>query len=266
MVALPFNVGRLPHWISFEQGATLGVGCVAAAGALYDSLAIPWPAKIPYPREVDTVSEQDKPWILIWGASCVTGMMAIQFAKLSNLRVFAVAGSHNNSDLYDLGADVITDRHNPEDVVEKARRLDINLGVDCIGKETATYAVRALQPGSKLVYLVQKPDQGALEQARIETTDVLIKRFHEDQTYGSNVVNFVSHHLFARTIRPVKFEIVEGGLGAIEDGLQRLRDQVVSGRRLVVRVEWAAPIVAFVDSHEVLPVRMLDSTLEKQRR
>ena len=237
MVALPFNVGRLPDWISFEEGATLGVGCVAAAGALYDSLSIPWPATPAYTRRIDTLPEQEKPWILIWGASCVTGMMAIQFAKLSNFRVFAVAGSHNSSDLYDLGADVVINRHEPEVVVEEARRLQIHLGVDCIGKETATCAVRALQPGSKLVYLVQKPDQGALEQAGVETTDVLIKRFHEDKIYGSTLVNALSHHLFTRTIRPVKFEVVEGGLGAIEVGLQRLRDQAVSGKRLIVRVE-----------------------------
>lgn len=237
VAALPFNVGRLPDWISFEQGATLGVACVAAAGALYDSLAIPWPTNPPYTCGFEAVVEQDRPWILIWGASSVTGMMAIQFAKLSNLRVFAVAGSHNSPDLYNLGANVVVDRHKPEEVLEKARNLRIELGVDCIGKETATYAVRALQPGSKLVYLVQRPDQDALEQAGTEATDVLIKRFHEDQTYGSNLVNFLSHHLFAQTLRPVKFEIVEGGLGAIEEGLQRLRDQAVSGKRLIVRVE-----------------------------
>ena len=237
MVALPFNVGRLPDWISFEQGATLGVGCVAAAGALYDSLAIPWPIYPPSTRGVNSFAEQDKPWILIWGASSVTGMMAIQFAKLSNFRVFAVAGSHNSSNLCDLGADVVLDRHKPEDVVEHARRFRINLGVDCVGKETATYAVRALQPGSKLVCLVQKPGQGALEEAGVETTDVLIKRFHEDETYGYNLVNFLSHHLFSGELRPVSFEVVEGGLAAIEDGLQRLRDQAVSGRRLVVNVE-----------------------------
>ena len=163
--------------------------------------------------------------------------MAIQFAKLSNFRVFAVAGSHNISKLCDLGADVVIDRHKPEVVVQEARKLRINLGIDCVGKETATNAVRALQPGSKLVYLVQKPDQAALEETRIETTDVLIKRFHEDEAYGHNLVNSVSHHLFSRTLRPVEFEIVKGGLGAIEGGLQRLRDRAVSGKRLVVRVE-----------------------------
>ena len=215
----------------------MGVGGVAAAGALYDSLAIPWPIYPPSPRGVKSFAEQDKPWILIWGASCVTGMMAIQFAKLSNFRVFAVAGSHNSSNLCDLGANMVVDRHKPENVVEQARRLRIHLGVDCVGKETATYAVRALQPGSKLVCLVRKPDQRALEEAGTETRDVLIKRFHEDETYGYTLVNFLSHHLFSRTIHPVSFEVVEGGLGAIEDGLQSLRNQSVSGKRLIVNVE-----------------------------
>ncbi|KAL8789704.1 MAG: hypothetical protein Q9195_006701 [Heterodermia aff. obscurata] len=222
---------------TFQEGATLGVGCVSAAGALFDSLGVPWPANPPYSREVDTFAKQENPWILIWGASSVTGMMAIQFAKLCNFRVFAVAGCHNTSELCDLGADVVVDRHKPEEVVEKARGLHMKLGIDCVGKETATYALRALQPGSKLVCLVQRPDQGVLRQAEIGTSDVLIKRFHEDQTYGYDLVNFLSHHLFARTLRPVKFEVVEGGLGAVEDGLQKLRDQAVSGKRLILRVE-----------------------------
>ena len=237
--ALPFNVGRLPDWISFEEGATLGVGSVAAFGALYDSLAIPWPfGKLSCMNDqTESQAGSDQPWILIWGASSVIGMMAIQLAKQRNLRIFAVAGSHNVSELLDLGADQVYDRHRPEEAVTEAEKLGINLGIDCIGQETATFAIRALQTGGKLACLVKAPDQAVVEKTGVEVVDVLIKRFHEDAAYGGNVVDFISHSLFTRVIRPVRYEVVKGGLEAVETGLQRSRDQGVSGRKLVIRLE-----------------------------
>lgn len=239
MAALPFNVGRLPDWISFEEGATIGVGCVAAAGALYDSLAIPWPSNPArkYHEEAETRQDDNEPWILIWGASCVTGMMAVQLARQSGLRVFAVAGLHNTTKLQDLGAEIIVDRHRPEDAVAEARKLPISLGIDCVGQETATHTINALQPGSKLACLVKRPDQAALEETGSEAMDVLIKQFHEDDIYGRTVVDLISHHLFSKTIRPIGYETVTGGLGAIEGGLQRLRDQGVSGTKLIITVQ-----------------------------
>ena len=239
---MPFNVGRLPDWVSFSAGATIGVGGVTAAGALYDCLAIPWPqAGIPKcimeNRKQHTSSEENRPWILIWGASCVTGMMAVQFAKLSGLQVFAVAGLHNASVLYSMGADIVVDRHMPNDAVAEARGLDIRLGIDCVGQETATHAAKALQPGSKLTYLVKKPNDLTLEETNVETVDVLIKRFHEDEMYGRAVVELISSCLFSKEIRSVPYELLGAGLGAVENGLQRLREQQVSGRKLVIMVD-----------------------------
>ena len=180
--------------------------------------------------------EVNKTWILIWGASCVTGMMTVQLAKLSGLRVFAIAGPHNAAKLHGLGADKVVDRHRPDAAIAEARKLPIRLGIDCVGQETATYAIRALQPRSKLAYLVKRPVEAAVQETGAEVRDVLIKRFHEDEAYGHSVVSLISRHLFSRALQPVEHEVV-GGLKAIESGLQRLKSQDVSGRKLVVVAE-----------------------------
>ena len=236
IAAAAFNVGKLPDFVTFEEGATIGVGCVAAAAALYDGLAIP-PRGHNFSVESDLLQGGDRPWILVWGASSVTGMMATQFAKQSGLRVFAVAGLQNAAELHKLGADRILDRSEPEHVITEAQKLPIYLGVDCVGQETATYAIRAQQLGGKLVYLVKKPKQGIVEEMKAQVTDILIKRFHEDEGYGRFLTDHISRSLLCRSIRPVRHELVERGFEAVEHGLERLRQNQVSGRKLVVALE-----------------------------
>ena len=225
--------------MSFEEGGTIGVGCVAAAAALYDGLAIPWPPKTPQNLGGGTLTslEADCRWILVWGASCVTGMMAIQLAKQSGLRVLAIAGLQNASELHSLGADKVLDRHKPDEAIAEARNFRISLGIDCVGQETATYAAQALQPGGRLAYLVKKPDPAVADERKVSATDILIKRFHEDESYGRALVDFISSALFSRTLRPVRYESVKGELDGFQEALNKLQNQKVSGRKLVVRFE-----------------------------
>ena len=225
--------------MSFEEGATIGVGSVAAAAALYDKLAIPWPQNPPS-RPYDDAKAPflgEKPWILIWGASCVTGMMAIQLARRSGLRVFAVAGIQNASELRRLGADRVEDRHDPEAAITAAKVLGIMFAIDCVGSETATNVVKAMSRGGRLACLVKKPDHVLAQKAGVLFTDILIKQFHEKDEFGRRLVDFMSRGLVDREIQPLRYDIVEGGLNALEHGLQRLKHQAVSGRKLVVKFE-----------------------------
>ena len=239
MAAFPFNVGRIPDWITFEEAVTLGVSSVAAAGAIFEGLSIPRPmiSWVGVSRSNEPFINENQPWLLVWGGSCVTGIMTIQLAKLSGFRVFAVAGMQNASYLKGLGADKVLDRHQPEEAIAEAKKCDINLGIDCVGQETATHAVRALQPRAKLVYLVKEPDRAVAEQSQVEAIDVLVKRFHEDATYGQSLMDYISHCLFNKLIRPVRHEIVHGGFEAVQSGLERLKDRKVSGRKLVISVD-----------------------------
>lgn len=213
---------------------------MAAATALFNALAIPWPTV----SRQSSISRRDpalpqageRQWILVWGGSCVTGMMAIQFARLAGFRVFAVAGIHNAPELHDLGVERVADRHAPDDAVAEARALGIKLAIDCVGAETANYCVRTMEPGGKMVCLVKNPQQAILVETQVQATDVLIKRFHEDKAFGQLLVDLVSDALFQGNIRPIRHEVVEGGLGSIERGLKKLMDKKVSGRKLVVQI------------------------------
>jgi NADPH:quinone reductase-like Zn-dependent oxidoreductase len=63
---------RIADNVSFEAGATLGVGVTTVGQGLYQSLGLPLP-----PAKVETHTP-----ILIYGGSTATGALAIQYAKL----------------------------------------------------------------------------------------------------------------------------------------------------------------------------------------
>lgn len=50
-------------------------------------------------------------------------------------------------------------------------------------------------------------------------------------------MDYISHGLLSRAIRPVRHEVVPGGLEGVESGLAKLKDQAVSGRKLVIQVD-----------------------------
>ncbi|KAI9850401.1 MAG: hypothetical protein M1838_005734 [Thelocarpon superellum] len=242
VVAFPFNVCRIPEWMSFEEGVTVGVGSVAAAGAIFDVLGLS-PQTATDTAEcgrdadgVDSVATSALPWILIWGGSCVTGSMAVQLSKQAGLRVAAVASRHNAPYLAGLGADLVLDRHQPDEAAATARQLGIGLAIDCVGAETAGWAAQALKEGGKLVCLVRKPDLTGLHTVApgIVIQDILVKKFHEDPAYGQQLMDYITWALQTQVIKPIRYETIRGGLAGVEEGLRRLKNEEVSGYKLVV--------------------------------
>ncbi|KAL3958295.1 hypothetical protein ACCO45_006457 [Purpureocillium lilacinum] len=79
---------RMPDHLSFEDAATLGVGISTVALGLYRNLDLTLPAR----------QAPHRTPILIYGGSTATGVVAIQFAKLSGYHVYTTC-SRNNFDL-----------------------------------------------------------------------------------------------------------------------------------------------------------------------
>ncbi|PQK17123.1 hypothetical protein BB8028_0007g03220 [Beauveria bassiana] len=125
-------VVKFPDHLSFEQAATLGVGITTCGQALYQLLNLPLP-----PAAATAEPPQS---ILIGGGSTATGVLGIQYAKLSGLRVLATASPRHFDYLRSLGADVLLDYRAPvADLVAQIKAVtageDLTLTWDCIHSE-----------------------------------------------------------------------------------------------------------------------------------
>ena len=105
------HLARIPDSLSFEEAATLGVGITTVGQALYMTLKFPLPVAEPS-------ATPDS--ILIYGGSTATGTLAIQYAKLSGLKVLTTCSPKNFGLVKSLGADAVFDYNEP-DCAEKIR-------------------------------------------------------------------------------------------------------------------------------------------------
>ncbi|TVY14528.1 Protein TOXD, partial [Lachnellula arida] len=107
----------IPPNLTFTAAATLPSGLATAVLALYRHLALPMlPA---------TVAGSPGPWILVYGGSSASGSIAIQFAKLSGLRVVTTCSPRNFDFVRGLGADAVFDYRDP-DCTQQIRNLTSN--------------------------------------------------------------------------------------------------------------------------------------------
>ncbi|KAF3003890.1 hypothetical protein E8E14_008702 [Neopestalotiopsis sp. 37M] len=90
---------KIPTGMSYEDAASLGTAIMTVGQGMYKRLKLPLPS-------VPTA----KPFpILIYGGSTATGMVGIQFAKLSGLQVITTCSPHNFELLKSFGADAVFD-------------------------------------------------------------------------------------------------------------------------------------------------------------
>ncbi|KAJ5495548.1 hypothetical protein N7539_000664 [Penicillium diatomitis] len=102
---------KIPDHLSFEEAATLGTGITTCGQGLYQFLKLPLPTS--------DLTESNGQSILIYGGSTATGILGIQYAKLSGLTVLTTASPHNFDYVRSMGADVVWDYHTDVEVLAK---------------------------------------------------------------------------------------------------------------------------------------------------
>ncbi|KAH7133062.1 chaperonin 10-like protein [Dactylonectria estremocensis] len=120
-------VYAIPDNVTFQQACTIPLAFATATQALYRRIVLPEPSLSRRKQNLD---------LLVYGASTSVGQYAIQLAKLSGLRVFAVAGSKNHDMLKDLGADLTFDYRDEgwAAQVEGVAGEDLRYALDCIAE------------------------------------------------------------------------------------------------------------------------------------
>lgn len=229
------STALLPDNLSFRQGATLPTAVATATMGLFDALALP--------RETDANAGAG---ILIWGGASSVGSMAVQLARRAGLTVFTTASERHHAHLKKLGASAVVDYRSPtamEDLISAAARAktEIPYAIDAIStKETLPTVLRILHASQttekKLAYTLPWPENidgpDGIEATRIIASDIGSRRKDLAIWMCGDVL---PKWLENREVVPQEQKVIDGGLNAIQNGLDLVRNGV-SGEKVVVEL------------------------------
>lgn len=236
---------KIPSNLSFNEAATLGVGITTVGQALYQSLQLPQPtapASTPIP-------------LLIYGGSTATGSLAIQFAKLSGLKVLVTCSPKNYDYVKSLGADEVFDYRDPECSAKIKASTNDNLKhvFDCISEGDSTaISVKAMSSsgGAYSALLSVDPSKISSINDKVQSKATLgytvvgeefmfgptkFEAQPKDFAFGKEFWQLARGLLEEGKVKVHAVSVNEGGEGleGILKGLQSMREGKVSGKKLV---------------------------------
>ncbi|RDX56935.1 GroES-like protein [Lentinus brumalis] len=227
---------KLPESLSFEQGATLPLAFATAAIGFYFKaggplLTPPW-------AEGGRGKYKDTPLVVIGGAS-TAGSLALQFAKLSGFSpIITTASARNTALLQSYGATHVLDRNLSADAlkaeVQKIAGGPVTLVYDAVSvPETQAAGYGLLAPAGKLLTLLP-PKIAETSDGRTVVQVSGVVQFPMNVEFGKALFLVLSTLLETGDMKPLRFEVVPGGLEGVAAGLDRLKNNQVSAAKLVV--------------------------------
>ncbi|KAI0760988.1 GroES-like protein [Trametes elegans] len=245
-VAVPAELTAIiPEKISFEEAASIPSGLITViVGLYYPAPNQAKPTGLIPPWEVGGDTKYaGKPALVIGGSSSV-GQYAIQVAKYSGFSpIIATASPHNEPLLRSLGATHVVDRAlSPGTVKGEVARLaggkPVELVYDAIAlADTQQLAYEILAPGGTLV--LSLPDEIPAEKKTDGSKKIVF--IHgaafppEHRQAGAEIFRRLTEWLERGIVVPNKVEVLPNGLAGIPEGLERLKNNKVSGKKLIAR-------------------------------
>ncbi|KAH9840991.1 GroES-like protein [Rhodofomes roseus] len=233
--------------LSHEQAATMNGGVCTAAQCLY------------HPQRLGLVEPPDRAdgseWVLIYGGSSSVGQYAIQLAHLSGYKVVTTASPHNFELVKSLGADAVYDYNDPDVVatIKRATGDSVRYAIDTQStKDTQQLCARAMgASGGKLILMFPPTFKAKKLRKDVEFIPTLVytalgrpfvlgpqAQYAAQPKDRAQIASFLKK--MADLVRdglvvPNRIKFWEGGMQAIPEGLQYMRDGKVSGEKIVYR-------------------------------
>ncbi|TBU30550.1 GroES-like protein [Dichomitus squalens] len=240
-LADPTSVTKLPEGISFDGAATLPTALASATTGLYShpgggQYVPPW-------AEGGKGKYAGQPLVVIGGAS-VVGSVAIQFGKLSGFSpIVTTASLKNTALLQSYGATHVLDRNLSADALREEVKKIIggypSFVFDAVSlPETQAAGHGLLAPGGRLLVIL--PQSVEATEGRTVTFSMSNVNLQRDPQFGVDLSKVIPVLLESNEIRPLKVDIVPGGLAGIVSGVEKLRNNQVSGAKLVAHPQETA--------------------------
>jgi NADPH:quinone reductase-like Zn-dependent oxidoreductase len=233
---------KIPDSMSFEEAAPVGVAVMTCGQGLYQQMGLSWPNN-------PTKSED---FILIYGGSSAMGTMGIQLAKLSGYRVIATCSPHNFDLVKSYGAEAAFNYKDPEAVEQIKKYADNNLKFvwDTISlKPSAAFCSKVIASGGHYgqILPVDLPNRKDVKQTySLGYTSVgvpfemLGRQFGAEETqrdyeFIQKWMSLGEQLLAEKKLKPHPLKI-GSGLESVLEGIDLLRNDKVSGQKLVYTV------------------------------
>ncbi|KAH6649189.1 chaperonin 10-like protein [Truncatella angustata] len=223
----------IPSTVPFEAAACLGVAALTAGMTLWKWLGVPTPSS--------TIEVSKTEWLLIWGGSTVTGQFATQLAVHSGLNVITVTSAETKALSEKLGASyvVVRDGKSDDQLIKEVRDNTsgrITRAIDLVGTKTAAICLRSVSTEVIVAFAPLAMMSGSQEvPENVVVHTVEMKQFVLDKTnvcYTEELGNLLES---GSVILP-DLHIIEGGLDAVQEGLEMLKRGSLKGKKLVVRM------------------------------
>lgn len=247
---------HIPEKMSFEEAATLGVGITSVGQGLYQTLQLPFPLSVGEGQGGKEGRGHEKQPILIYGASTASGVLGIQFARLSGFAPLAVCSPDHFDMAAKLGAVAVFDYADGEEAVDEIQDYIQSMGTPLLKAwdtvsipSSARFCGDVLSAGDGCHYASLLP-MGCPRPDVTSSTTMAYTVFGED--WGMGATNFSANTTDAEfgrqwwalvqdlldrgCIQTHRIIIGEGGLEGVLGGLQQLRDSRVRGGKLVFRI------------------------------
>jgi NADPH:quinone reductase-like Zn-dependent oxidoreductase len=242
------NVGAMDPVVGDQFAAGLGIALSTMFYAMYYTMHLTWPTEL----ASNTTESKEKQTILIYGGTTNTGMIAIQFAKLSGLKVLTTCSPSNFELVRELGASAAFDYHDAEKCTEEVRVATadgLKLVFDCVGAfQSPQICAGAMSSQEGGVYVSVSPQGLSRDDISViiaQGQNVLGEPFQIfGQTVPADQDPFTQWVKFIPTaegllrngkIRLTPVRIIKG-LEGIPDMFQELREWKFSATKLICEV------------------------------
>ncbi|RDX56945.1 GroES-like protein [Lentinus brumalis] len=240
------NVAKIPENLSFEQAASVPLCLATVATGIWAHEPGAKSLEFPAPWEEEGLTKFNGKAAFISGGSSSVGQYAIQLAKLQGFSPIITTSSLKHTDyLKSLGATHVLDRSLPPakllaQLPELTAGQPIVYAYDAISAaETQHLAYDALAPGGGLVVTHPFSVEILAEREERDGGSKKVARPYASLQWPGNVR--LGEELYARLtewlekgiVVPNRVEVLPNGLAGIPEGLERMKNNQVSGVKLI---------------------------------
>lgn len=238
---------KIPDNLTIDQAATIPLGIATGAIGLY---AHGWErggAELTPPWQTGGSGKYTGQPIVIFGGSSSVGQYTIQLARLSGFSpIITTVSPHNNDLVKALGATHTIDRRlSPSEIVAEVKKITtapLQVVYDAISLgPTQEAAYEIVAPGGTLVLVLPSliPKEKATPDKKVITTYGTVHA-PEHKALGVSLYQNLTQLFASGDIKPNPVEILPDGLASIPEGLERMKKDLVSGKKLVAHSQETA--------------------------